>query len=398
MAEYLTAHHPGTGGSIKECPEDFRVEEIPLYAPCDSGDHLFVEVEKTGLTTFELMRRLSQALGVKEREMGYAGLKDARATTRQIVSLPDLDPEQVLGLELDGIRILSVRRHRHKLRLGHLAGNRFIIRVRQVGEGALETAREILHILQDIGVPNFFGQQRYGSLGNSHLIGRALLRKEYDDAVRLVVGDPDQIDDARWRQGAERFAAGDLRGALDILPPRRRQERDLIRALAAGQPADRALLGMPRNLLRLFLSAYQSNLFDRLVLMRLDSLETLWLGDLAYKHANGACFLVEDPAAEQPRADRFEISPSGALFGHKLPLASGPSGILEESLLAQEGLNLGDFRLKGGLSMAGERRPLRVPLQEADVRQEGRDMILSFALPRGSYATSVLREVMKPSS
>jgi len=398
MADYLTARLPGIGGKIKECPEDFRVEEIPLYPPCGSGDHLFLEVEKTGITTFDLLRRLSRALGVGEREMGYAGLKDARATTRQLVSIPHIPPERALGLELEGIRILSARRHKHKLRLGHLAGNRFAIRVRQVGEEALETSRHILHVLTDSGVPNRFGEQRYGALGNSHRIGRALLRRKFDEAARLMVGEPERIDNERWRRGAERFAAGHLREALEILPGHLRHERTLVGALAAGHSARRALLGLPRNLLRLYLSAYQSHLFDQLVAMRLESLGTLWAGDLAFKHANGACFAVENPAAEQPRADRFEISASAPLFGFKVLPAGGAAGILEESLLSKEGLRREDFRMETGLAMAGERRPLRVPLQGADVRGEGADLVLTFSLPRGSYATSVLREVMKSAS
>jgi len=393
---YLTTQIPGTGGLIKETPEDFLVEEIPLYAPCGEGEHLYLQVEKQGLTTFAMMERLARALGVKERDMGYAGLKDARATTRQTVSIPGVLPEQIQGLNLEGVRILSATLHGNKLRPGHLAGNRFAIRVRQVEGDALEAARATLGALQEVGVPNLFGQQRYGSLGNSHLVGRALLRKEYEAAAGQVLGDPARISNARWRQGAERFAAGDLEGALAALPPRMRNERALIRDLLAGRPAGKAVLGLPRKLLRLYLSAYQSSLFDRLVAMRLATLGTLWPGDLAYKHGNGACFTVEEPAAEQPRADRLEISPSAPLFGYKVTLAGGQAGILEEALLEKESLRTEDFRLERGLSMEGERRPLRVPLTGAEVRQEGDDLLLGFGLPRGSYATSVLREIMKP--
>ena len=395
MAEYLTDKLPGIGGTIKECPEDFFVEELPLYAPCGEGEHLYLRVEKSGLTTFELLQRLARALGVRERELGYAGLKDARATTRQTVSIPGVDRERALALELPGIHILEAAYHRNKLRLGHLAGNRFAIRVRQVEAGALEQALDILQVLQDLGVPNRFGAQRYGVLGNSQRVGRALLRRDFPSALREIIGDPEQITNERWRLGAERFAAGDLEGAQEAFPTRFRDERRLLAALRAGQSPEQALLGLPRKLLRLYLSAYQSHLFDRLVDMRLATLGTLWPGDLAWKHANGACFLVQETDTEQPRADRFEISPSAPLYGYKVTLAQGQAGMLEQALLEKEGLRLEDFRLSGGLSMEGERRPLRVPLTSVEARHEEGSLLLSFALPRGSYATSVLHEVMK---
>jgi tRNA pseudouridine13 synthase len=395
MSSYLTAGFPGTGGSLKETPEDFLVEELPLYTPCGEGEHLYLTVEKRGLTTFDLLQQLCRALKVPEREIGYAGLKDARATTRQTVSVTGVRPEQAMALELAGVCILSARYHRNKLRLGHLAGNRFEIRLRGVGEGALETALDVLHVLEQVGVPNLFGEQRYGSLGNSHLIGAALLRRNFAEAAAQIVGDPAKIGNERWRQGAEAFAAGDLAVALAALPSRMRDERRMIEALRAGRPAEEAVLALPRKLLRLYISAFQSSLFDRLVAMRLGTLETLWAGDLAFKHDNGACFVVEDPAIEQPRADRFEISPSAPLYGYKVTLAQGQAGLLERALLDKERLQLESFRLPGGLGMEGERRPLRVPLAGAAARLEGDDLIVSFSLPKGSYATSVLREIMK---
>ncbi len=395
MNEFLTCHTTGTGGSIKETPEDFRVDEIPLYTPCGEGEHLYLEVEKRGLTTFDLMSRLAKALGVKEREMGYAGLKDARATTRQFVSVSGVRPEQALALELEGVRILSARYHRNKLRTGHLAGNRFQIRIRGVIDGALEAALDALHILQMTGVPNRFGSQRYGVMGNSHIIGHALLRGDYPEAARQIIGIPERINNERWRQAAQQFAAGDLDGALQALPGRFRDERRLIMALKEGRSAEQAVLVMPRKLQRLYLSAYQSHLFDRVVDMRLASLDQLWPGDLAYKHANGACFVVQDPQAEQPRADQFEISPTGPMFGHKMMVAQGQAGLLEQGLLDKEGLVLENFRLGKGLAMEGERRALRVPLGAPEAEQDGDDLLLSFGLPRGSYATSVLHEIMK---
>jgi len=395
MAEYLTADIPGTGGTLRQSPEDFAVEELPLYAPCGEGEHLYLEVEKRGLTTHELVRQLAKACRVREQEIGYAGLKDARALTRQQISLQGVDAGAVAGLDIPGVRILSASRHRNKLRLGHLAGNRFRIRVQGVASGAEEHARQVLAVLERRGVPNLFGPQRYGVLGNNARIGAALLRGDHEQAIYWLLGEPQQIDNPRWREGVTLFQAGDLDGACRVLPAGCRNERNVLRALSQGQAPRKALQQLPRPVLRLFLSAWQSQLFDRLVLERLEHLDTLEAGDLACKHANGACFLVEDPAAELDRLQSLEISPSAPLFGAKTPLAEGAPGARERALLEAEALPAEAFNLPGGLSLSGERRPMRVPLAAPRVTPLEEGLEVSFELPRGSFATTVMREVMK---
>jgi tRNA pseudouridine13 synthase len=395
MTKFLTSQLPGTGGTIRQQPEDFQVDEIPLYEPCGEGDHLYLRVEKCGLTTYDLLRELASALKCNERDLGYAGLKDARAITRQTVSIPLRRPEDVKELEIPGVTILSANLHRNKLRPGHLAGNRFRIRIHQPGPEALQHATAILEVLEGVGVPNRFGEQRYGSLGNSHRIGRAILREDYDAAIDEIIGDPAEINHPGWHQAVEAYRCGDLETAIEKLPRHCRPERRLLEMIRDGKSPTKAVRAMPRKLLRLYLSAYQSSLFDRLVDMRLATLNQIWPGDLAYKHINGACFVVTDPAAEQPRADTFEISPTAPLFGYKTKLAEGQAGLVEQSLLDKEDLTLQSFHLSGGLAMDGERRPLRVPIQSPEAIMDGEDLLLTFSLPKGSFATTVLAEVMK---
>jgi tRNA pseudouridine13 synthase len=383
MTEYLTSQIPGTGGTIRQHPEDFQVEEIPLYEPCGEGDHLYLNVEKCGLTTYDLLRELANALNCKERDLGYAGLKDARAITRQTVSVPLRKPDDVKGLQIPGVTILSACLHRNKLR------------IRKPDAETLPHAEAILGVLEDIGVPNRFGDQRYGVLGNSHRIGRAIIREDYTTAIDEIIGDPLSIEHSGWQHAAEAYHSGDLATAIEKLPRHCRPERRLLEMVHDGKNLRKAVRAMPRKLLRLYLSAYQSSLFDCLVDMRLATLERIWPGDLAYKHINGACFLVTDAAVEQPRADNFEISPTAPLFGFKTKLAEGQAGLLEQSLLDKEKLTLESFRLSGGLSMEGERRPLRVPIQTHECATEGEDLLLAFSLPKGCFATTVLDEVMK---
>src|SRR5512144_2123205 len=108
---YLTADIPGTGGVIKETPEDFLVEEVPLYLPCGEGEHTYAVIEKRGITTLEAVRRIARALGVADRDIGYAGMKDAFGVTRQTVSIPRVPPEQVAALAQPGMTVLSVALH-----------------------------------------------------------------------------------------------------------------------------------------------------------------------------------------------------------------------------------------------------------------------------------------------
>ena len=230
MSRYLTAHIPGTGGIFKETEEDFLVTEIPAYLPCGEGEHLYVEIEKRGITTLEAIRRIGRALNLPEREIGYAGMKDSRGVTRQTFSLPRIRPEAALELDLPGIRILSALCHRNKLKLGHLRGNRFRVRVREVSEGAVEHAAEVLAVLEQRGVPNYFGSQRYGAQGNSHLIGRALVRRDFRGAVDALMGEPAAITDQRWREAVAAYHRGEYEEAVRLFPGFCRTEREVAGA------------------------------------------------------------------------------------------------------------------------------------------------------------------------
>jgi tRNA pseudouridine13 synthase len=172
-------------------------------------------------------------------------------------------------------------------------------------------------------------------------------------------------------------------------------ERTVVRALWQGQAPAAAVRRIPARLRRFYVSAYQSALFNRVLARRLERglLGRLLLGDLAYLHPKGAVFRVQDPQVEQPRADRFEISPSGPLYGYKMSMPQGIAGEMEQRVLEEEGLALEDWRLRG-LKLKGARRALRIPLRDVEVRLD-QGLLLAFALPPGCYATVVLRELQK---
>lgn len=393
---YLTRDLPGTGGVIKESPEAFVVEEIPAYEPCGSGEHLYLTIEKRGMTTLEAIRRIARELRLQEREIGYAGLKDAVGVTRQTISVQRIEAEDVAGREIGGIRVISAVRHTNKIKLGHLRGNRFRIAVRGVSSAAGETVPQILSIIAKRGVPNYFGYQRYGSQGNSHMIGSAMLQRDWHGAVDRLMGEPESVRDEEWRGAIVAYRQGDLNLALRLMPRHCSSEKDVLQRLAARPETwEKAFGAVHPRLRKLYLSAFQSYLFDRVLELRLDTIDRVAMGDLAWKHLNGACFLVEDAALEAPRAEAFEISATGPMFGCKMKQPVDAVLDLEQRILSDEGIGPDAFDLGSGMRMEGERRPLRVPLGDPSFKVEGDVLQLEFSLPRGSYATSVVREITK---
>jgi len=256
--KFITADLPGIGGSYKETPTDFEVEEIPLYPCCGNGEHLYLWIEKSGISTTELINRLARGLQLKDNDIGYAGLKDSRALTRQWLSIPAAKQPQLDHLKLNNARILDTQRHTNKLRLGHLAGNRFTICLRRVGAGVLPKTEVILDKLQRCGVPNRFGEQRYGILGNSALLGHLLLTGGYEEFCRELLGDPQKISHPGWKKAALAYRRQQLEPAIKALPGAMRLEQRLIRDLLQGKTHEQAVYRLPKQRLRFFLSALQS--------------------------------------------------------------------------------------------------------------------------------------------
>ena len=394
---YLTGHLPGIDGKIKTELEDFIVEEIPLYEPSGEGEHTYFAVRKRNLTTMEAIRRISHALKVSDRSIGYAGLKDAKAITTQAMSIERTPPDRLLNLELPNIDILWAKRHRNKLRIGHLKGNRFHILIRDVRPNALHIAREVFEHMKEKGVPNRFGEQRFGTKGDSHLIGKAFLRQDWEEILDLFLGRPADQETEQLRHARIAYEAGHPQKSYDLFPPGTHlNERRVLKTLIR-HPGDseRACFVIPARLRRLFVSAYQAYLFNRALEARLPNIDRLYVGDLAMKHINGAVFIVADAAVEQPRADAFEISPSGPIYGYKMILPQGEIRNVEEQILSSEKLVLDAFRSQSQIKFKGARRALRSPIDVQRLEKVDEGLWVSFVLPPGGYATVVLDELLK---
>lgn len=397
---HLTRDLPGIGGVLRQHPEDFEVHELPLYPASGDGEHVLCEIEKKGLSTFDAVDRLARALDANPRDIGFAGMKDADAVTRQHLTIPRVDVEKALAVEAHGIKVLSAARHRNKLRLGHLAGNRFVIKVRETESNAVDVARPILDRLATTGMPNFFGEQRFGRRGDNHLVGAALLSGDANQVIKLLLGTPiKNVDPSNVFEARRFFEAGDYEAAMAKWPRSSGIERRVLARFINTGSAKKAMQLVEPKLKRLWVSALQSRLFNDVVEVRLDALGQLLEGDLAYLHDRGACFTVEDVAKEQPRADAFEISPTGPMLGYRMTLPQGAALAVEQAIYDRYGLDRESFKrpdLEGG---KGDRRPIRVRPTETSLTsgtdEHGPFVAVGFTLPPGSFATVVMGEIMK---
>ncbi|MFV1978123.1 MAG: tRNA pseudouridine(13) synthase TruD [Myxococcota bacterium] len=316
---------------IRTEPEDFRVEELPLYPPSGEGEHTFVRVEKRLVTTEEVASALARAAGVGARDVGYAGRKDRLAVATQWLSVPRLDPQRALDLRLEGVRVLEATLHGHKLRTGQLRGNRFEIAVRGVDDEAREAARAKLAEIGRVGMANAFGPQRFGRAGRNVEMGARLLRGEI------------------------------------VLKDRRKA--------------------------RFAISALQSAVFNDVLAARPTGIGEFEFGDIAVLHGSGGQFLIEDVEREQPRAAAFEISPTGPIFGNRVIEPAGEVALREKAALELRGICLTDLRPPSGIRLRGARRALRVRPDNARMRDFPGGFWLEFELPPGSYATVLIQAV-----
>ncbi len=406
----LPRHHltdaRGTGGRLKVRPEDFVVEEIPAYEPCGEGEHLYLGIQKTGVSHGELLRVLERHFEVSPKQIGYAGMKDKHAVTRQMISvhLPD-DPREVQP-DHERIAVLWAARHRNKLRRGHLRGNRFSIRIRDVEPVHAPTALRVLRELEQRGMPGWYGEQRFGYRLNNQVLGAMLLRREHEAACRELCGSEGSWFPEYQRERREAFDAGRYAEAAEQWTPADRAELIVCRALARGAGWEEAIRGIGSVTLSFWTSALASAAFNRVLDERLDAgtAERLVEGDLAWKHDSRAVFAVgpaelADPDVLRHRYDAFEISPSGPLWGRGMTEAFGAVDAMERGALDAFGATP-ELLATGPWRPDGSRRPFRDVLEHPDVEggfdDHGPYVRCVFDLRRGMYATMVLREIMRP--
>ncbi len=396
IGDVSTSRSPtGLGGVIRQVPEDFFVEEIPLVRPTGRGEHVIFQLEKRGLSTFDAVLRVSKGAKVSEHAVNYAGLKDARAVTRQYMSARRIAPERLLGIRHPNVRILSANRHPSSIKLGHHRGNRFTIRIRNVDPSGIPNARRELEAMTRAGMPNGYGAQRFGIRLDGHRIGQAVVDEDWPLFLAHLLGRPSPLEgNPRIREARAAFDAGDFEKAQSLFPMKHRAEKKALSTLLrTGSPRE-VFMALGKRPRRIWIAAWQSYLFNR-ILERREEAGThhrLLPGDIACLEGSGAFFPVpmEGPL---PPAD-IRAVPTAPLVGYDLTWADGEPGRIEREVLAREGAEPESFRADH-VRTRGNRRPLVVPVREASLEEEAEGSVLvRFVLPPGSFATMLLERLM----
>jgi len=436
---YYVSDADGVGGHLRASPEDFRVTELESFdtAPVDADTggypHVVFRAELRDWDTNDFASALSDRLGISRERVSWAGTKDKRAVTRQLFSVNGVAPDDLP--ELEGTDLEVVGRAGRPILFGDLAGNAFEIVVRDTddpdraaavvadlrafagGEGIDADTASLPDEPVTVAVPNYFGQQRFGSRRPvTHEVGLAIVRESWREAVLAYVGNPHERE-PEDTQAAREYVdeTEDWAGALDRLPRALGYERSMCHALVENGAEDsadfrEAVETLPSNLQTLFVNAAQSYVFNRILSERLDRglpFDRPVEGDVV-------CFADSDAPADLPLPDtdrlqrvtddrlrtverhceRGRAFVTAPLVGTETELADGEPGEIAREVLDDLDLAPGDFDLPGEFDSSGTRRAIQVRTELA-VSRDDDALTFEFALPKGSYATVLLREFRK---
>ncbi len=387
---------PGIGGKLRKNIDDFYVEEIPIDIPKNpAGRHLCLRIRLRNWETNRFVKILSRHLGISRHRIKFAGIKDKRAVTVQYFCI--MNYKGKVSINIKDVEIIDAFHTDYTLNIGDLLGNRFDVLISNTtcDDRVTRIEEELAGLF-----PNFFGVQRFGaSRPITHIVGKHIIRGQYEEAVRYYIGYPSSFQEDEGRRIF--FDTLDAREAIKNISRIAEYERAILNHLITN-PMDYvgALRKLPENLLLLFVHGYQAYIFNRILSERLKIGLDLQKGDVVMKVDSRLL-----PAQEFVTVDSFNIDTlrkrvkekkaylSTILPGYATTWSGGVQGEIERDIMEDEGVSFRDFRIKelSELSSKGRRRNMLSPI--LDYWREGCEF--RFTLHPGSYATSLLREFMK---
>ncbi len=414
MEVFLTATR-GVGGRLKRYAEDFVVEEISNHPPqVEGGKYVVAKVTATNWEMNRLVRQISRSLGISRNLVHFAGTKDKRAVTTQLMTM-EADAQAVRDLHIHQVLIQDVYTSNKRLNIGDLVGNRFQVKVRDTVLQGEELRSEALATKAQLdqvgGFPNFFGLQRFGSVRPiTHLVGREIVRNDMEGAVMWYVGNPNEDEDEEAQEARRHLQeTRDFEEALRTFPSKLTFERTVIGYLVRN-PGDYvgAIRVLPGNLQMMFVHAYQSYMFNRILSERLRRgmpLDRPLVGDVVLPadrnglpdHDKYVPVTDQNLDLVQKHVRERKAFVSGVLFGQDSVFSTGQMGDIERSVVESEGLKLQDFKVPEipECNSRGSRRELLSHYKDLELRVGENELDVSFTLGKGCYATVLLRELMK---
>ena len=410
-AETYETDNKGIGGSIRNEREDFYVEEIPLSLPSGNGPNTWIFIEKIGRNTLDVVLDIAKELKISRKRMGFAGMKDKTARTRQWLCVSNSSVEEIQSItdKLYNVEVLDIKQNEKKLRIGQLVGNKFKILIRNTEdpENDVKTAQDVLKQLIETGVPNYYGWQRFGKeRSNTHVVGEYLVHNDVKGAVDAYIGNPYPNEREHIKEARSLYDEGKLEEAYQTMPGSMRYEKMLLRELLnlqrrKGELTEKsyiiAIESLPKPLKRMFVHAYQSYLFNKAVSERAKlGINKYVEGDILIDNEEHLVHEFDVETVEE-RIKNFEIHPTSPLYGTKVPLAGGVVGKLEQKVMDEENIKLEEFECPKTprLGSHGLRRAMRFKIWDVSAELTPEGVLTEFSIPKGCYATAVLREIMK---
>ncbi|ABL78087.1 tRNA pseudouridine(13) synthase TruD [Thermofilum pendens] len=421
--EYYGLDGAGTGGKLRSSLDDFIVREISIDGEVASpeckyaegaGEFTWLVLEKRKIDTVSAARAVARFFGLKLRDVGIAGLKDTSAVTYQFISIPGevkMESIEEFNLSHKRVKLHCPFRRPFALKPGMLYGNFFNVKVR--GAECLECLEALLRELKEKkAVPNYYGYQRFGTVRPvTHVVGRMILLGEFKEAVEELIYKvfPGESQVSR-RARLFLSESGDPLKALELFPKSLKSERAVLRHLAR-HPGDYvgALRAVSPYVKKLFIGAYQAYLFNKLLSKRIERGLSYYypvpgdtVGIFREKRGGEVTGVLKVNDANVEKVKRWIDEGFAVLllpvFGYNSNLSHGVVGEIERELLREEGIDVSMFRVKQipEASSAGTYRYASLVPHALNVRVFGNDYELTFVLNKGAYATTLLRELVKP--